>query len=238
MASFFGRPQYLQAPLSAPEPNFHGLFRLLDDFNDYSSQTNCRGQRPSRQTLSFTPKFDMRESESAFELHGELPGIDKQDIHIEFTDPQTLLVRGKTERSQTAGTPPAGLLDNKPDEVNGDDLVVVDHASDTTSIQSHKATVEDDPEESAADSVATDAQSTPASTVAEVAKPAEQALPKAAAPRHKYYLVERSIGHFSRSFTFPTRVDSESVHASLDNGVLTITIQKAKKHESRRIAIN
>jgi HSP20 family molecular chaperone IbpA len=229
--------------VSAQEPNLSGLFRLIDDFDRYSAaQTggHCR-----QQIKSFTPKFDLRETETAFELHGELAGVQKENVHIEFVDPQTLVVRGRVERTHTAGTPPAAaaaapaLVENEktPEDTtdSGEDGVLVDHHSDTASVNSYKATVEDDPEETANSTASTKA--TPASTVAEVAKPAEKQQ-KPAAPRHKYYIVERNIGQFSRAFTFPGRVDSESVSASLDNGILTITVQKAKRHESRRISVN
>ncbi|KAH8675528.1 HSP20-like chaperone [Xylariales sp. PMI_506] len=237
MAAFF-RPQFY----SAPEPNFQGLFRLIDDFDKYSSLANGHGHRQNRCAPSFTPKFDLKETETTYELHGELPGVQKDDLHIEFTDPQTLLIRGKVERTYTAGTPPAGLIESKPEveepaaaaDSESEEPVIVDHAS-------HHATVEDDPEEtgSTTSTTAAEAQPTPATTVADVAKPtAEQhQQQKPAAPKHRYYLVERNIGQFSRSFAFPGRVDHEAVKASLNNGILTVIVDKAKKHESRRIAV-
>lgn len=228
--------------VSAQEPNFSGLFRLIDDFDRYSAAQNG-GHCGQQQIKSFTPKFDLRETETAFELHGELPGIQKENVHIEFVDPQTLVVRGRVERTHTSGTPPAAApveSEKAPEAIadSGEDGVLVDSHSDTASVNSHKATVEDDPEETANTTAAsTEARNTPATTVADVAKPAEKQQ-KPSAPRHKYYIVERNIGQFSRAFAFPGRVDSESVSASLDNGILTVTVQKAKKHASRRIAVN
>lgn len=46
----------------------------------------------------FYPKFDVREIPTAYELHGELPGIEQKAIEIEFTDAQTLTVSGTIER--------------------------------------------------------------------------------------------------------------------------------------------
>lgn len=233
MASFF-RPHY---HYNIQEPNFQGLFRLIDDFDRYSNQGSAdkTQSRQSRNNVSFfTPKFDMTESETAYELHGELPGLNKEDIHIEFSDPQTLQIRGKIERTHTAGTPPAGLVDKS--ETSGTITENGEEHAETSSVKSHKVTVEDDPEESGtvASSNATP-RDTPASTVVEAAKPEQ---PKQEAPKHKFYLVERNVGSFARSFNFPGRVDNDSVQASLDNGILTVTVQKAKKHESRRITIN
>jgi HSP20 family molecular chaperone IbpA len=47
---------------------------------------------------AFNPSFDIRESQEAFHLHGELPGIAPKDTDIEFCDTQTLIVKGRTER--------------------------------------------------------------------------------------------------------------------------------------------
>jgi hypothetical protein len=35
----------------------------------------------------------------------------KEEVYIEFTEPQTMVIRGKTERTYTSGTPPAGLVE-------------------------------------------------------------------------------------------------------------------------------
>ncbi|KAI0163556.1 hsp20-like protein [Pestalotiopsis sp. NC0098] len=239
MASFF-RPQHYY---NVPEPNFQGLFRLIDDFDRYSGQSSTAGASKARPSF-FTPKFDMTESETAYELHGELPGISKEDVHMEFTDPQTLQIRGRVERTRTEGNPPAGLLENNKSADNTKAITeqsaaAADDHAETASNHSHHATVEDDPEESGAvTSSNSTPQDTPATTVAETVKPSTPARQQEK-PGHKYYLVERNVGSFSRSFNFPSRVDNEAVRASLDNGILSVTVPKAPKHQTgRRIAIN
>ena len=114
---------------------------------------------------------------------------------------------------------------------------------------SHQATVEDDPED----------ENTPASSrsaspwtevVAEVAEPATQELTKpaaqevapAAAPAEsqeqpRFWRWERSVGEFSRVFSFPSRVDHDAVTATFNNGILSVTVPKAKKMATRRIVI-
>ena len=72
--------------------DFAPLFRLLDDYDSHRSTR----QQPSMR--SFSPRFDVRESAKAYHLDGELPGIYQKDIDIEFSDPQTLVVKGRTER--------------------------------------------------------------------------------------------------------------------------------------------
>lgn len=219
--SFFPRSYF------APEASFTPLFRLLDDFDKYSQETGTQtGTRHGtrRATPTFTPRFDVKETEHAYELHGELPGIEKDNVHIEFTEPQTLVVSGRTERHYTSGTPPAGLVEGGA-QMSG---AITEGGEADKQHASHKATVEDE--------AAEEAKEAGGSTEVTATKaPAEQQQKK---PVEKFWVSERSVGEFSRTFSFPTRVDQEAVSANLNNGVLSVTVPKAKKHESRRININ
>jgi len=49
---------------------------------------------------------------------------------------------------------------------------------------------------------------------------------------------EYNIGHFTRSFTLSNNIDQQQISAQLDDGVLTLTLKKAKEAVPRRIAIN
>ncbi|KAK4135251.1 heat shock protein 30 [Trichocladium antarcticum] len=215
-------PQSFHAPADS---SFGPLFRLLEDYDKYlgeaqtqgAHEPDARGQkRPAQQLRSplatFTPKFDVRETENAYELHGELPGLAREDVSIELTGPQTIVIQGRVERSYSSE--PAAADNNNTSEPTAGE-------GQTSRRSSYHATVEDDPEE----------KRSPASTVA---KPAG---PQQAQPKTKYWLRERSVGEFSRAFTFPARVEYDDVTASLNNGVLTVTVPKAKKPVSRRIAI-
>lgn len=55
--------------------------------------------------------------------------------------------------------------------------------------------------------------------------------------KEKLWVSERSIGEFSRSFTFPIRVDQDAVRASMRNGVLSVVVPKAKKAAYKKITI-
>lgn len=82
-------------------PNYRGnewgsLFRLLDDYNDHIT---TRGSGLT--TGSFTPRFDVRETKDAYHLEGELPGINQKDVELEFTDPNTLVIKGSSKREHT-----------------------------------------------------------------------------------------------------------------------------------------
>eukprot|EP01065_Artemidia_motanka_P038787 TRINITY_DN47635_c0_g1_i1.p1 TRINITY_DN47635_c0_g1~~TRINITY_DN47635_c0_g1_i1.p1 ORF type:complete len:236 (+),score=5.25 TRINITY_DN47635_c0_g1_i1:90-710(+) len=192
------------------EPSFTPLFRLLDDFDNYSGA----GRRGNNALKSFQPKFDVKEVENAYELHGELPGIDQKDVEIEFVDQQTINIRGRTERHYERGTRPTGHIEAS----------TATGAITEGETSSHKATIEDDPAEPA----------TPPAEHSQVVKQQEE--PKE--PTSKYWVSERSVGEFSRTFSFPARVDQDQVKASMKDGILSILVPKAKKHESRKIAIN
>ena len=57
-------------------------------------------------------------------------------------------------------------------------------------------------------------------------------------PEHTYWVSERSMGEFARSFAFPNRVDLDNIKASLKNGILSVAIPKLEKQNtSRRINI-
>ncbi|PSS23063.1 hypothetical protein M430DRAFT_97196 [Amorphotheca resinae ATCC 22711] len=184
---------------------FTPLFRLLDEYGDYQSSANRPLQRSTVRT--FSPKFDVKEVPDAYELHGELPGIEQKDVDIEFTDASTLTVRGRSERSYTSGTPPPGVIEEP--KARGA------LPEGTTGGKAQQATVEDDKSE------------------AQVTKKAEPKEPEA-----KYWVSERSVGEFSRSFSFPERIDQDQVRASMKNGILSIIVPKARKQERRKITIS
>ena len=48
---------------------------------------------------------------------------------------------------------------------------------------------------------------------------------------------EYNVGHFARSFTLSSKIDRQQISAELENGVLTLTLRKAKEAVPRRIAI-
>jgi HSP20 family protein len=49
---------------------------------------------------------------------------------------------------------------------------------------------------------------------------------------------EYNIGHFARSFTLSSKIDQQEISAQLGDGVLTLTLKKAKAAMPRQIAVN
>lgn len=88
---------------------FSSLFRMLDDFDRYT-QGQLSSPTSSGALETFAPKFDVRERDKDYLLQGELPGVPPENVIIEFTDPQTLVIRGKSEREHHEGDPEIGKL--------------------------------------------------------------------------------------------------------------------------------
>ncbi len=53
-----------------------------------------------------------------------------------------------------------------------------------------------------------------------------------------YRRIERQYGSFTRSFTLPTTVDSESVSASYEKGILNIKLAKKAEAKPKQIKVN
>ncbi|OJD32362.1 heat shock protein 30 [Diplodia corticola] len=156
---------------------------------------------------SFTPKFDVVEKKENYELHGELPGIAQENINIEWSDSNTLTISGRVEHRSERGERPRGYIEGE----------------EHNEPHYQKPSVEDDQPTGE-----TSQEVTKTNQDKEVGKPADGA---------KYWVSERSVGEFHRSFSFPGRVDQDSVKASLKDGILSILVPKAQAPKARKINI-
>lgn len=158
---------------------------------------------------SFTPNFDVRESNGGYHLDGELPGASQDDIEIQFTDPHTLVVKGRSLRN----------LSNSPDKSRRRG------STNDISTKSLQPTVEDE-----------DTDNT--TTAVTASRPPEPVEAETESDSWEKYLVsERSTGEFNRTFTFPTGVDQDAVKARLRNGILSIVIPKESAPRAKKIRI-
>jgi HSP20 family protein len=71
----------------------------------------------------------------------------------------------------------------------------------------------------------------------EADKSDKQVEKKEKAKGPKYWVSERSVGEFSRSFSFPGPVDIDQVKASLEHGILKVVVPKMEKKTGRKIEI-
>lgn len=170
------------------------LFRLFDDYERQFHNFDNR-------LRSFSPKFDVKETKDAYELHGEFPGVEQKDINIEWTDQNTLTIHGRHEEVRERGERPQGFIE-----------------------EGKKKELQPSVEEEGAEQT-------------QVAKTGPKEVAKKGEPETKYWVSERSVGEFQRSFAFPAAVDQDAVKASLKNGILSIVVPKSKAPQPRRVQI-
>ena len=212
MTSFFPR---------FPSSEIAPFFRLLDTADPFL--------QPRTSSRSFVPRFDVREINSAYELHGEFPGLKQEDIEIEFVDANTLVIRGKAERQSTQ-TSDKGKSVEQPTVT---ETVAADTASELSSSSYQKATVEDDYVDAGAAAEGSEAPETKSTASAEATPAPSTPAVNNAGPDYKYWVSERSVGQFERRFSFPGRVNQEAVKASLANGILSIIVPKSIREEKK-----
>ncbi|THC95941.1 hypothetical protein EYZ11_004583 [Aspergillus tanneri] len=196
--------------------DFAPLFRLLNDYDVHRSSCQKNKAVPVR---SFTPRFDVYERNDCYHLDGELPGVDQNNIDIEFTDPHTLVIKGHVQRNYSNTMP--------------DDNEITDDAS---SIRSLQPTVEDEEDEEPPNATVSAGSPTHIST-APPNKATVHQEQSSSGPAYKYWASERSIGQFHRVFTFPTRVDQEAVRASLRDGILSVIVPKEPVQKMKKVRI-
>ena len=49
---------------------------------------------------------------------------------------------------------------------------------------------------------------------------------------------EYNVGHFARAFTLSSKIDQQQITAKVEDGVLTLTLKKAREAMPRRITVN
>lgn len=170
------------------------------------------------QRRTFSPKFDIHETDKAYVLEGELPGLEKSNLSIEFTDPVTLLIKGHTEKSYTTPSESPATVEKS--------SAPTSESRSSSPTRSLKPTVEDEKEEGSS--------STPA--VAAEAPSKKSVIEKQKEFRPRQWVSERTVGGFQRSFTFPAGIDQDAVTAGLEHGVLRIEVPK-RAPVTRRIEI-
>jgi HSP20 family molecular chaperone IbpA len=218
-------------PLFFPRiQEFSPIFRLAEELDRASRQelTHCSpSHSPAR---SFAPRFDVKETDEAYELNGELPGIDQSNINIEWADDTTLTVSGSSERhvEKTNASEVTEAKEATPEASEAEEWTDVN--SEHTG-HYRKPSVEDEATEE------TDAEKADSSKEVAKAEP-EKAVAQPAPPQPRYWVSERSYGSFKRTFKFHSRVEHDAVKASLKNGVLSVVVPKAKPLEPRKITIN
>ncbi|KAK4222539.1 HSP20-like chaperone [Podospora fimiseda] len=206
----------------ANDPNFTTLFRLLDDFNTYSNEvqsedTTQQGRASGRHRRGPRPRFDIRETRDNYELYGELPGVDRKDVHIELTQENVLLIKGHVERPYDKPTAKA----ESPDQKKKCDKCVCPEGKSCEDCVKAKCECH---EGKKCDLCGMDK--------------CERHKVGDADATVRYLQKERFVGDFSREFAFPGALQEFDIYASLENGLLKVVVPKQKPStKSRKIEI-
>lgn len=227
---------------SSPAAEFGPLFRLLETPPFFPTSLSRRSHPSSRHSNNqhfLAPRFDVREVPAAFELQGELPGINQENVTIEFVDANTLVIRGKTESVHTETSEDGNVAkENGKEQVAESPATLAadnDAASEKSASSYHKASVEDEDYVDAGAESEQGPGEAPTTTKTVSEKPTE-AVKENEQNRPKYWVSERATGEFERRFKFPGQVDQEAVKASLKNGILSVVVPKVARKE-RRIVV-
>lgn len=204
--------------------------RLLEDpfFEPHTANSLFRFPQQLQSSFnSFTPSFDVKETKDSYVLDGELPGItDKSSLDLTFVDPHTLVIKGRVERNNESGKPE----DTAADATTTNSAPATPAESETSSTNYHAPMVEEEGGEatvSATEGAVTKAASAPT----EVQKQQNPENP------NKYWIRERYVGEFQRSFSFPHKVDHDAVKASLKDGILSVVVPKKANEPARKINV-
>jgi len=219
--AFFPRAFMVTEPTSTSNP----LLRLLEDLDPYSRPVTRHTARSCVRVN--TPRFNIEEFEAHYELTGEFPGFDQHNLNIEFSDPQTLTIRARSEKEEESSAPVklGTTTTTKP----------IEALAEGRSASPHQPTVEDEDSEKDSFVDVENPQSDP-TTVSETRQtPASTSTQK---PQGTFHAYERRAGDYYREFKFSVRVDADAVTASMKNGILSVHVPKAKKYESRKVTVN
>ena len=145
------------------------------------------------------PAVDVRETESGYELHVELPGVKKEDVKIELHKEgsgKLLVVSGTKERIVRTVPEEEKKADKEEEEEKGK---------------------EEDSEEKMEDNETK-------KEGGEEQKPEEAKEDKKT--WEKWHMTERVFGSFERAFRVPVETEAEEIKAKFENGVLVVAFPK------------
>lgn len=149
------------------------------------------------------------------------------------------MVKGRTERNYHSASAQV--------EPRHQDTPTTTSASRNPSPSWHQPTVEDDDEDD--EGHVSDARSTSSSgsarsavVVEKPSVPAATSSPSSStsttsSQKEHYWVSERSVGEFQRTFTFSARVDQDGVRAALKNGILSIVVPKEAAPKTKKIRV-
>lgn len=205
---------------------YHSLLHSLEEHAYHLAHSH-----PSRQ--SFFPRFDLEERDDTYELYGDLPGCQKEDIMIHAIDDQNIEIEGCTKANPLAAGKSSTLdLQTRHSQHPEEQLVDVNE----TTKWPHLA------EPGAEAAIAPQLESGPVTIETPSAPATSQQVghgvagntkfesgEKESQPKVRYVFQERLVGKFQRNIHFPKYVETSKVMGELHDGILYISIPKDKE---------
>jgi len=210
-------PRPIHITLTDPHPSLRSLYHTLEDpyYSNHPHSPHTHHHSVS------APSFDVRESETAFYLEGEFPGVGaKDDILIEELGSRTLLVECRVSRWNLE-----------------DEWAERGERSDPRDEELSDTGIRD--EEEGRRSASRDREREQEGRERRDRKAAKDAERDEKGLRIR--LAERHTGYLQRSFTFPSPVELGSLRARLRDGLLVLRVPKVvgtgRREERKRIGI-
>jgi len=95
-SSSYSRAHDLLPPALLTSPTFAPLLRFLEDIDRRLDSPHHSHSCSHRDRHAFSPRFDLVELPTQFELYGDLPGVHKEDVVVELQEKKkVLVVKGK-----------------------------------------------------------------------------------------------------------------------------------------------
>jgi len=160
------------------------------------------------------PCVNIKEGPKAYHLEAEIPGFRKENLSIEFLDSRTLRISGK----------------------RGGKAAPIEAANETVESTEGEYTVSGQ----VADSVASE-EAVPTESVKTDSEISESTSKDVVQAEEDYQVVETERDEefsFTRQWRLPEGVDQEAVKASLDHGILLVTLPKLRAEAARKIIID
>lgn len=169
----------------------------------------------SRRRDALAPDFDVRETASAFYLEGELPGVaDTSAVRLDWIDRRTLSIDAVVEKVDLEAE--WGLL--RPIRVPS----IPPPKSPKMAVEGLLTPPLSKQESSSGSDVGEeDMMAVDEGIEAQPSKPVV-----------REWLSERRVGHYQRTFTFPTDVDASAIRARLGQGLLRVLVPKVVRTSS------
>jgi len=156
---------------------------------------------------------DIREENDRIIIEADLPGFQKDDVEITLEDGILTIM---AERREEVDEPADGGNGNRPDQSQPQATAQGQQQSTQQTGQSRQPQTQDQQSQ----------------------QNQQQSQRQRRQEQGQYLLRERRIQRVVRSFTLPANVDEENVEARMENGVLTIILQKREDAKPRRVKVS